>query len=130
MAKRSAATIQASKQDLAEQFMDYMLPRIMEKYTSNLETLLEHLRAVSVLGVKDEDTVTAGKLLEENEVKMSRLLSGETAKKMRNFYVTSLVETTTEEELRLAVLYEGFGVKFNGITVQAEAVLMEAIGED
>lgn len=130
MAKRSAETIHAAKVALAEQFMEIVLPRVMEQYSTNLDTLLEHLRAVKMLGVKDEDTIAAGKLLEENEVKMARLLSGETTEKMREFYVNSLVDSASEEELKLAVLQEGFTVKFNGITALSEAVLMEAIRED
>lgn len=129
MAKRTAEQIDKSKTELAIEFMSLVLPRVMESCTEDLESSLENLRAIQVMAIKKADAKPVEELLVKQEAKMAKILTGEPAQAISNFYVAELVAGFSEEELQMAVTQERFTIKFTGLTARAEAVLKEALGE-
>lgn len=116
------------KRGLAEDFVSLILPRVMENYTLELETIIQNLKAALGVGSKQAGSKTVKKLLAENEARMVKVLSGEPAEKIKKFYVDALVAEFTEEDLRMAVFQEQFTVKFNALAARSEAVFKEALG--
>lgn len=130
MAKKTAEQILESKRDLAGEFISLMLPRLLNSISEDLQKTLDHLNSLRVMSIKETDTASVDDLIAKTKEKLDRILTGEPADKIREFYVEALVEEFTEEELQFAVLSERFNIKFNGLTARAESVLKEALGEE
>lgn len=128
MPDKVSVSVTDVKRALAEEFVSLILPRVMENYTLELETIIQNLKASLGYGSKQAGSKAVKKLLAENEARMVKVLSGEPAEKIKNFYVEALVADFTEEDLRMAVFQERFTVKFNGLAARSEAVFKEALG--
>ena len=129
MAKKATVVSLDIKRELAKEFVGLVLPRVLETYTGNLESIIENLRAAAGFGSKERNSKHVRDLLKQNEAKMVKILSGEPALAIEKFYVDALSEEFSEEELRNAVFQERFTVKFGGLAARAEAVFAEALGE-
>ena len=128
MPGKASVVVTDVKRGLAEDFVALILPRVMENYTLELDSIIESLKASLGMGSKQAGSKVIKKLLAENEARMVKVLSGEPAEKIKKFYVEALVAEFTEEDLRMAVFQERFTVKFNGLAARSEAVFKEALG--